>query len=330
MNITVLGSGGWGCALAKVLHDNQHHVTLWSKFQEEIDTIKKMGENPMKLPGIPLPKGLDLTSDVEDAVKDKELIVMAVPSSFVRSTTDLIAPFVARETIIVNVAKGIEDKTLFTLQEVINDVLPDNQVAVLSGPSHAEEVARGIPTSVVVGSKDEQLTGIVQDTFMNANFRVYGSSDIVGIEMGGALKNVIALAAGVSDGLGYGDNTKAALMTRGMAEISRLGMAMGADPMTFNGLSGIGDLIVTCTSMHSRNRRAGILIGKGASLKEALDEVQMVVEGVYSAKAALGLAKKHKVEMPIIEEVNGVLFDGNSPSKAVDRLMNREKKFESV
>ncbi len=330
MNIAVIGSGGWGCALAKVLFDNEHHVTLWSKFQEEIDTIKELGENRAKLPGIPLPKDLCLTSDVEEAVRGKDLLVMAVPSSFIRSTTELIKPYVVKETILVNVAKGIEDKTLMTLQEVINDVLPENRVAVLSGPSHAEEVARGIPTSVVVGSKDEELVKLVQDTFMNTNFRVYGSADIVGIEMGGSLKNVIALAAGVSDGLGYGDNTKAALMTRGMAEISRLGAAMGADPMTFNGLSGIGDLIVTCTSMHSRNRRAGILIGKGSSLDEALAEVKMVVEGVYSAKAALGLAKKYNVEMPIIEKVNGVLFHGESPAEAVDELMNREKKFESV
>ncbi len=329
MKITVLGSGGWGCALAKVLSDNKHHVTLWSKFQEELDKIENLGENIDRLPGIKLPKELVLTSDINKATKNSEIIVLAVPSSYIRTTCEIFKDLIDEKQIIVNVAKGIEDGTLMSLQEVINDVFPNNQVAVLSGPSHAEEVARGVPTSVVVGSKDEKIVKLIQNTFMNQNFRVYGSSDIIGIEMGGSLKNVIALAAGVSDGLGYGDNTKAALMTRGIAEISRLGIAMGADLATFNGLSGIGDLIVTCTSMHSRNRRAGILIGKGSTLSEALDEVKMVVEGVYSAKAALDLAHKYNVEMPIIEKVNKVLFEGADPGKAVDELMNRKKKFET-
>ncbi len=287
MKITVIGSGGWGCALAKVLSDNEHQVTLWSKFEEEVNAIRQSGQNAAKLPGIDLPRDLSLTSDCEESVREAELVVLAVPSSFIRSTCELFKPFIKNGIIIVNVAKGIEDGTLMALQDVINEVLPANPVAVLSGPSHAEEVARGIPTSVVVGSTDEHIVKQVQDIFMNQNFRVYGSSDIIGIEMGGALKNVIALAAGISDGLGFGDNTKAALMTRGISEISRLGVAMGADASTFNGLSGIGDLIVTCTSMHSRNRRAGILIGKGKSLEEALSEVKMVVEGVYSAKQPL-------------------------------------------
>lgn len=329
MKVSVLGSGGWGCALAKVLNDNEHEVTLWSKFEEEIAKIKELGENPDRLPGIKLPQTLNLTSSVEEAIKDSELVVLAVPSSFVRSTCDLFKDYFVKSQIIVNVAKGIEDKTLMSLEEVIHDVLPNNPVAVLSGPSHAEEVARGIPTSVVVGSSVERVVKIVQSTFMNQNFRVYGSSDIIGIEMGGALKNVIALAAGISDGLGFGDNTKAALMTRGISEISRLGVAMGANTMTFNGLSGIGDLIVTCTSMHSRNRRCGILIGEGYTLEAALEEVKMVVEGVYSAKAALDLAKKYKVELPIIEKVNAVLFDGADPGQSVDDLMNRKKKFET-
>lgn len=328
MKITVLGAGGWGCALASVLSNNNHSVTLWSKFQDELDVISQTGENPARLPGIQLPKDLILTSNIKVAVEGAQIIVFAVPSSFIRVTAEAIKPYIESSQIIVNVAKGIEDKTLMSLQEVINDVMPNVEVAVLSGPSHAEEVARGIPTSVVVGSKNETTVKLIQDTFMNRNFRVYGSSDIIGIEMGGALKNVIALAAGVSDGLGYGDNTKAALMTRGMAEISRLGVAMGANIKSFNGLSGIGDLIVTCTSMHSRNRRAGILIGKGATLQEALDEVKMVVEGVYSAKAALELANKYNVDMPIIKEVNQVLFEGKNPDEAVDHLMNRAKKFE--
>lgn len=329
MKITVIGSGGWGCALAKVLSDNEHQVTLWSKFEEEVNAIRQSGQNAAKLPGIDLPRDLSLTSDCEESVREAELVVLAVPSSFIRSTCELFKPFIKNGIIIVNVAKGIEDGTLMALQDVINEVLPANPVAVLSGPSHAEEVARGIPTSVVVGSTDEHIVKQVQDIFMNQNFRVYGSSDIIGIEMGGALKNVIALAAGISDGLGFGDNTKAALMTRGISEISRLGVAMGADASTFNGLSGIGDLIVTCTSMHSRNRRAGILIGKGKSLEEALSEVKMVVEGVYSAKAALDLAHQHRVELPIIENVNQVLFEGKDPAVAVDELMNRKKKFET-
>jgi len=328
MKITVLGSGGWGCALAKVLYDNNHEVTLWSKFSDELDKIKLLGENPDKLPGILLPKELVLTADVNTAIIGSEIVVIAVPSTYVRSTVNEFKEFFVDAQLIVNVAKGIEDETLMTLQEVVNDVLPNNPVAVLSGPSHAEEVARGIPTSVVVGSSDHEIVKLIQDTFMNTNFRVYGSEDLIGIEIGGSLKNVIALAAGISDGLGHGDNTKAALMTRGIAEISRLGKAMGADPLTFNGLSGIGDLIVTCTSMHSRNRRCGILIGQGKSLEEALNEVKMVVEGVYSARAALDLAHKYHVELPIIEKVNQVLFEGYNPGQAVDELMNRKKKFE--
>lgn len=329
MKISVLGSGGWGCALASVLVENQNEVTLWSKFEAEMQMIRDTGENKDKLPGVKLPSQMYLTSDVEVAVKGAEIIVLAVPSTFIRSTCMLIKPYVTANQIIVNVAKGIEEATTMTLQEVINDVLP-NRVAVLSGPSHAEEVARGIPTSVVVGAFDEDVVKLVQDTFMNQNFRVYGSNDLTGIEIGGALKNVIALAAGITDGLGFGDNTKAALMTRGIAEISRLGIEMGANPMTLNGLSGIGDLIVTCTSLHSRNRRAGMLIGKGYTLDEALAEVKMVVEGVYSAKAALALAKKFNVELPIIEKVNEVLFDGLNAGEAVDMLMNRQKKFETT
>ncbi len=330
MKISVIGAGSWGCALAKVLDDNQHHVTVWSKFEKEVEALKVSHENISKLAGIPLPETLNYTSNLEEAIFEKDILVMAVPSSFVRETARAMEPFVTSNQIIVNVAKGIEDESYKTLEQVILDEIPEQDVAVLSGPSHAEEVARGIPTSVVVAAQKEQVVKTIQNIFMNENFRVYGSSDILGVELGGALKNVIALAAGASDGLGYGDNTKAALMTRGISEISRLGEVMGADPRTFHGLSGIGDLIVTCTSMHSRNRRAGILIGQGKTLDEALEEVQMVVEGVYSAKAALGLACKYNVSMPIIEAVNGVIFNKENPRKAVTALMNREKKFENL
>jgi glycerol-3-phosphate dehydrogenase (NAD(P)+) len=330
MKVSVIGSGGWGCALAKVLDDNHHKVTVWSKFDAEIKAIQDAKENVAKLPGITLPDTLMYTSDLSLAIKDQDILILAVPSTYVRATAKAMKAYVTSNQIIVNVAKGIEETSLKTLEDVVLDEIPDVEVAVLSGPSHAEEVARGIPTSVVVGSKNDRIVKRVQDAFMNENFRVYGSSDLIGIELGGALKNVIALAAGISDGLGYGDNTKAALMTRGISEISRLGEQMGADPMTFNGLSGIGDLIVTCTSMHSRNRRAGILIGQGKTLQEALDEVKMVVEGVYSAKAALGLAHKYHVDMPIIEKVNEVLFNQTDPRIAVSELMNREKKFENL
>ena len=238
-------------------------------------------------------------------------------------------PFVKEGQLIVSVAKGSEEKTLMTMSQQIEEELPMANVAVLSGPSHAEEVSRGIPTTVVVGAKDRQTAEHIQNLFMSSVFRVYTSPDILGIELGGALKNVIALAAGVSDGLGCGDNTKAALMTRGIAEITRLGVAMGGKPETFSGLSGIGDLIVTCTSMHSRNRRAGILIGQGKTMQEAMDEVQMVVEGVYSAKAAMGLARKYHIEMPIIEQVNEVLFADKKADLAVRELMLRDKKIEN-
>lgn len=329
MKIGVIGSGSWGCALAVLLNNNGHEVSLWAKFEAEAKMLIDKREHLKNLPGVHIPESITITTDYNEAVNECQLLVFAVPSQFVRETAVAFKSAIQSNQIIVNVAKGLEDGTLFTLQEVINDVLPANEVAVLSGPSHAEEVSRGIPTSVVVASKHEETVKAIQDVFMNENFRVYGSQDLMGIEMGGSLKNVIALAAGISDGLGFGDNTKAALMTRGMAEISRLGIAMGADEVTFNGLSGIGDLIVTCTSMHSRNRRCGILIGKGYSLDAALEEVQMVVEGVHSAAAALHLAQKFGVEMPIIEQINKVLFEGKSPREAVFELMERDKKFEN-
>jgi len=327
--ISVIGAGSWGTALAILLSNNNHDVTLWSIIEKEVEMLKDKREHIDKLPGVKISDKITITSDQELAIKDKDILVFAVPSSYVRQTANLLKKYISKEQIIVNVAKGLEDETLYTLEQVLHDEIPDNPIAILSGPSHAEEVAKNIPTSVVVASKCPNIVKDIQDTFMNETFRVYGSQDVLGIEIGGSLKNVIALAAGISDGLGFGDNTKAALMTRGIAEISRLGEAMGAEVATFNGLSGIGDLIVTCTSKHSRNRKAGYLIGQGLTLDEALEEVKMVVEGVYSAKAAKHLADKYNVELPIIEKINEVLFENKNPKNAVVELMNRDKKFEN-
>ena len=327
--IGVIGSGSWGTALALVLNKNGHHVTIWSYLKEEADEIREKRENPSKLPGVHIPEEIEITTDLPGSVEGKDVVVLAVPSMATRATAKKMCPYVKEEQILVNVAKGIEEGTLKTLSEQIEEEIPQANVAVLSGPSHAEEVSRELPTTVVVGAETEETAIYLQKIFMNDVFRVYTSPDIKGIELGGSLKNVIALAAGIADGLGYGDNTKAALITRGIAEITRLGLAMGADFATFSGLSGIGDLIVTCASMHSRNRRAGILIGKGYTTKEAMDEVQMVVEGVYAAKAAKKLAEKYNVEMPIVEQVNQVLFDGKSPADGVKDLMLRDKKIEA-
>lgn len=328
--VAVLGAGSWGVALAALLHKNGNEVTLWSKLDDEIDMLKKEHEHKEKLPGVKLPEDMLLTSDLDVAVKGRKLLVMAVPSSFVRSTANSLRQIAAPGQIIVNVAKGIEEKTLMTLSQIIEEEVPQAEVAVLSGPSHAEEVGRGIPTTIVVGAHRKKTAEYIQNLFMNEVFRVYTSPDILGIELGAALKNVVALAAGIADGLGYGDNTKAALITRGIAEIARLGTAMGGKFETFCGLSGIGDLIVTCASMHSRNRRAGILIGKGYTMEEAMAEVKMVVEGVYSAKAAMSLAHKYDVQLPIIEQVNAVLFEQKPAAEAVRELMIRDKKIEST
>ena len=271
-----------------------------------------------------------MTGDLEQAMKDKELLVLSVPSVYVRETAHRMAPFLKEGQVITNVAKGIEDTTLKNLSEIIEEELPAARVTVLSGPSHAEEVSRGLPTTCVAGAHRRQDAELVQNLFMSPVFRVYTSPDMLGIELGGALKNVIALAAGIADGLGCGDNTKAALITRGIAEITRLGTAMGGSPETFSGLTGIGDLIVTCASMHSRNRRAGILIGKGYTMDEAMKEVKMVVEGVYSARAARALSKKYQVSMPIVEQVNEVLFDGKPAKDALYDLMLRDRRAENA
>ena len=287
-------------------------------------------KHELKLPGVKIPDDMIITGDLETAVRNKDFLVLAVPSPFTRSTARKMRPFVEKDQIIVDVAKGIEESTLMTLSEQIRQEIPQADVAVLSGPSHAEEVGRRLPTTCVVGAKSRKTAEYLQSAFISPVFRVYISPDILGIELGGSLKNVIALAAGIADGLGYGDNTKAALITRGIAEISRLGVKMGGRIESFTGLTGIGDLIVTCASVHSRNRRAGYLIGQGKSVLEAMDEVKMVVEGVYSAKAAARLAEKYDVSMPIVEEVNRVLFEGKSPAEAVDDLMLRESRSENM
>ena len=325
--IGIIGSGTWGTAIAVLLRNNGHEVTLWSAIPAEIEEMAKTRTHK-NLPGVTLPEGIIYTADLEEAMKDKNLLVMAVPSVFVRSTAQKMKPFCKEGQLIVDVAKGIEEKSLHTLSQVIKDELPTAQVAVLSGPTHAEEVSRFIPTTCVIGAEAEETACFLQNLFMNESFRIYTSSDVLGIELGGSLKNVIALAAGIADGLGYGDNTKAALITRGIHEISRLGVAMGGRLQTFYGLTGMGDLIVTCASMHSRNRRAGILMGQGKSMQEAMDEVQMVVEGVYSAKAALILAKKYNISMPITEKINEILFEGKNAKDAVRELMLRDRKVE--
>ncbi|ADL34277.1 NAD(P)H-dependent glycerol-3-phosphate dehydrogenase GpsA [Butyrivibrio proteoclasticus B316] len=331
--IGIVGAGSWGIALAYLLRNNGHKVTVWSRRQETVDKLKAYHGNEDKLPGVILDDSVVFTCNMEEAVRNKDLIVLVVPSAHMRETVKLMAPFVdgndEHQQIIVNCSKGIEEQSLMVMSDVILDEIPGCQVCVMSGPSHAEEVGKGMPTSIVVGAFDKETARLVQNVFMSNVFRVYISPDMLGIEIGAALKNVIALAAGIADGYGLGDNAKAALITRGIAEIGRLGMAMGGKFETFSGLSGIGDLIVTCASMHSRNRRAGILIGQGKSMQEAMDEVKMVVEGVYSAKAARLLAEKYEVEMPIVTAVNQVLFEGKSPAEALNDLMIRDKKIES-
>lgn len=327
--ISILGAGSWGTALALLLCNNGHEVMLWSALEDEVKMLREKREHASKLPGVRLPESIEITFDLEKTMAAPDVAVLAVPSPFTRSTAAQMAPFVRDGQKIVNVAKGVEEQTLMTLSEIIEQEIPNADVCVLSGPSHAEEVGRGLPTTCVVSSHTKETAEYLQSIFMSPVFRVYTTPDILGVELGGALKNVIALAAGTADGLGYGDNTKAALITRGIAEISRLGVKMGAKAETFYGLSGIGDLIVTCASVHSRNRKAGYLMGKGYTMKEAMDEVQMVVEGVYSAKAAKSLSEKYKVEMPIIDEVNKVLFEGKTASEAVSDLMLRDKKVET-
>ncbi|MDR0405220.1 MAG: NAD(P)H-dependent glycerol-3-phosphate dehydrogenase, partial [Clostridiales bacterium] len=306
--ISVIGSGSWGTAFSRMLANNGHNVRLWSYFARESEELRKHRENKAFLPGVALPANITFTSDMGECADGAELIVIASPSHTVRTVAKSLAPFVRDGQVIVNISKGFDGETLTRLSEAVREEIPRAKVAVMSGPSHAEEVGRDLPTTNVVAHPDAETARYVQDLFMTPNFRVYTGGDLIGVELGGSLKNVIALCAGISDGLGYGDNTKAALMTRGLAEIVRLGTAMGGKLETFAGLTGIGDLIVTCTSQHSRNRRAGILIGQGKTPEQAQAEVKMVVEGVRTAAAAYQLSKKHKVDMPITRNAYEILF----------------------
>ena len=326
--IGILGGGSWGTALSVLLAKKGYDVELWIRNEAQLKNIEKTKENTKYLPGIIIPSNVKITNDIEKAVEDKDVLVLAVPSHSIREILKQIEDSVTSGQIIVNVAKGLEPKTLLRISEVTKQEIPDCKFAVLTGPSHAEEVAKDIPTTAVVASKEKEVAEYVQDMFTTSSFRVYTNPDIIGAELGGAFKNIIALGAGISDGLGYGDNTKAALMNRGIIEITRLGEKMGAHSKTFAGLTGIGDLIVTCTSMHSRNRRAGILIGKGMKINEAVDSIGMVVEGISATKAAYKLSKKYEVKMPIVEELYGVLYEGNDVKESVINLMLRDKKTE--
>ncbi len=328
-NIGVIGAGSWGTALAILLNENGNQVTLWSHRASQAERIRSTRTHEAKLPGVAIPEAIEVTSDLAAAVEGREILVLVVPSKCVRETAEKLAPLVKPGTVLVSAAKGVEEDTLYTMTDILEEVIPRGEAAVLSGPSHAEEVARHLPTTCVIGARREDTARRLQRIFMSPCFRVYISSDMLGIELGGALKNVIALAAGIADGMGYGDNAKAALITRGIVEISRLGIRMGGKLETFSGLTGIGDLIVTCASMHSRNRRAGILLGQGYTMEEAMREVNMVVEGVYSAKAAMRLSEKYQVELPIIDQVNKILFENKDPKEAVSELMLRDSRQEN-
>lgn len=328
MKITVLGSGGWGTALAMLLAENGHAVTLWSYLAEESRTLRETGENPL-LPGVKLPQTLEYTNDLACAA-GKDAVVFATPSFAVRSTAEAVKPYLDKTMTLVSVSKGIEKGTSLRMTQIIRQVIGDLcPVVALSGPSHAEEVARGVPTAVVSACEDQKAAEFVQDLFLNGRFRVYSSADTVGVELGAALKNVMALCAGACTGMGCGDNTKAMLMTRGLAETARLGAALGGRPATFAGLAGMGDLIVTCTSMNSRNYRAGILIGQGVPVDEAVRRIGAVVEGYYAVDSARELARQTGVEMPITQAAYEVLYQGRDPHTVLDELMRREKKHET-
>ena len=329
MKIAVIGSGSFGTAVSSLLGKKGYDVALWSFLKDEAERIEKDRENKEFLKGVKLLDTVHCSNDMKKCVEGADLIVTVVPSFATRQTAKALAEVVKSSQPLVNLSKGLENDTLLRMSQVYQEELVNNHIAVMSGPSHAEEVGMGLPTTNVVACENDEVAALVQDIFMDESFRVYLSSDKIGVEIGGALKNVIALCAGICDGLGYGDNTKAALMTRGISEIKRLGVAMGAEAETFAGLSGIGDLIVTCTSMHSRNRRAGILLGQGKTMEETLDEVHMVVEGIHTAKAAFALSQKYGVDMPIVEQACKILFENKSPKLAVKELMTREKRFEN-
>ncbi len=328
MNVTVIGTGGWGTALAVLLHGNGHRVTLWGRLPEEVDPILAHRENKLLLPGVKIPEAITVTLDSAAALRGAELVVLAVPSHGMRAICRQVKPHLPAGATLVHVAKGIEQDTDARMSEVIDEELGHGGVVVLSGPSHAEEVGRGIPTAVVVAARDGGRAAAVQQAFMNERFRIYTHGDVVGVELGGALKNVIALAAGVCDGIGFGDNTKAALCTRGLAEMARLGVAVGARRETFFGLSGVGDLIVTAFSRHSRNRGFGERLGRGESVDQILASTKTVAEGVKTAKSVWQLAQKQGVDVPISREAFGIIYEGKSPKQAVRDLMGREAKPE--
>ncbi|MCF6462723.1 NAD(P)H-dependent glycerol-3-phosphate dehydrogenase [Clostridium sp. Cult1] len=327
-NIGIIGGGSWGTALAILLSNNNHNVDIWVRDIRQIEEIREHKENKKYLPGVKIPENINVTDDISRVIYNKDMIVLSIASHGIRDVLNNNKKLFDEDQVIVNVAKGIENDTLLRVSQIVNEILPNNPYAVLSGPSHAEEVGRNMPTTVVSASIDKRVAEYVQDIFMSPFFRVYTNPDVIGVELGGSLKNVIALGAGISDGLGYGDNTKAALMTRGIIEIARLGEKMGASSTTFSGLAGIGDLIVTCTSMHSRNRRAGILIGQGKTIKEATESVGMVVEGIRTTRSTYELAKKYQVIMPITNELYEVLYEGKDVKNSVVNLMLRDKKHE--
>ncbi|HTR82316.1 MAG TPA: NAD(P)H-dependent glycerol-3-phosphate dehydrogenase [Bacteroidota bacterium] len=333
MRIAVLGAGSWGTTLAILLSENRHDVALWTYRPEQAALMLESRENPAFLPGIKIPKKISILTDIQEAAYKKDIIVSAVPSQFLRSVIQQIAHHELSNTIIVNVAKGIENHSLMTMSEVMLDVLEHEKkanLAILSGPSHAEEVSRKMPTAVVSASFNMKTAKVVAAAFNAPWFRVYVNDDIRGVELGGALKNVIAVGAGVVDGAGFGDNTKAAIMTRGIAEMTRLGVKMGALPRTFAGLTGVGDLFVTCMSKHSRNRYVGEEVGKGRKLDDVLKEMVMVAEGVATCQSSVDLAEKHHIEMAIFSEVHKILFEGKNPHAATEELMTREVKGETA
>lgn len=327
-NISVIGAGSMGTAVSILLAKNGHSIRMWSPFNEEVDMINTYREQKDKLPGAIVPENVLCTVDIDETIAFSDILVLVIPSQTIRDNMKKIAPLISGEKIFVCFSKGLEKGTGYRMSEVIKQEIPEASVVAMSGPCHAEELSKGIPTAYVAASENRQIAELVQECFMSPRFRVYTNPDIIGVELGGAIKNVIALCAGISDGLGFGDNTKAALMTRGIAEISRLGSAMGAQIQTFSGLAGIGDLIVTCTSMHSRNRRAGILIGQGKTVEEALKEVKMVVEGYFTTEPVYKLALDLNVKMPITVEAYNILFNGKDSRQAVVDLMSRDKTHE--
>lgn len=328
--IGVIGAGSWGTALALTLSGKGHQVTIWDVNPEHLSELEQNRENGRYLPDIKFNDNMKIGKTAEEALQDADVVLFSAPAQHFRSALKTALPYLKPEMILVNVAKGIEQKTLMRMSQIAFETLPQARYVTLSGPSHAEEVGKSLPTTVAVASTDLKLAEEVQDIFMTDRFRVYTTEDIVGVELGGALKNIIALGAGISDGMGFGDNAKAALMTRGLAEIKRLGVKLGADPATFAGLTGVGDLIVTCTSMHSRNRRCGIMIGEGMSPEAATEKVGMVVEGMYTTEAAYDLAQREGVEMPITQQLYEVINGRADAKSAVELLMGRERKHEQA